>query len=179
MAIGSISNGDSGSSCRDKINQGLSLWDGLIGAIIAYVGSSAPSKWAICNGDVVSRTTYSELFAIVGTTFGIGDGSTTFNLPDLRGRIPVGVNGLTFSSLGTLVGEETHTLTEAELPVVAGHSHGYLSNGAGSYMMDGAGSFDPLQSTLNTDVAGGFGSGNAHNNIQPSLGVNYIIYTGV
>jgi microcystin-dependent protein len=67
------------------------------GAMFPYAGSSAPSvaiggvaAWLLCDGSAVSRTTYAALFAVVSTTYGTGDGSTTFNLPDLRGRIPVG-----------------------------------------------------------------------------------------
>jgi hypothetical protein len=60
------------------------------GMVAAYAGSSAPSGWLLCDGTAVSRTTYSALFAAIGTSYGAGDGSTTFNLPDLRGRVPVG-----------------------------------------------------------------------------------------
>lgn len=60
------------------------------GVLVPYGGSSAPSGWLLCDGSAVSRTTYAALFAILSTTYGAGDGSTTFNLPDLRGRAPVG-----------------------------------------------------------------------------------------
>lgn len=60
------------------------------GLLAPYVGSSAPTGWLLCDGTAVSRTTYAALFAIIGTAYGVGDGSTTFNLPDLRGRVPVG-----------------------------------------------------------------------------------------
>lgn len=61
------------------------------GAIMDYGGSSAPSGWVLCNGSAISRTTFSALFAVIGTTYGAGDGSTTFNVPDLRGRVSVGL----------------------------------------------------------------------------------------
>ena len=61
-----------------------------IGAILAYSGASAPSGWVLCDGAAISRTTYATLFANIGTNFGAGDGSTTFNVPDLRGRVIVG-----------------------------------------------------------------------------------------
>lgn len=94
-----------------------------IGSMTMYVGSSAPSGWAICNGQAVSRTTYATLFALIGTTYGSGDGVTTFNLPDLRSRFPIGAgtgSGLSTRTLGSTGGNETHTLTEAQIP---SHSH--------------------------------------------------------
>lgn len=62
------------------------------GTVVPYAGSGAPAdEWLLCDGSAVSRTDYARLFAVIGTTFGAGDGSTTFNLPDMRGRMPVGV----------------------------------------------------------------------------------------
>ncbi len=61
-----------------------------IGSILAYSGASAPTGWVLCDGAAISRTTYATLFAAIGTSFGTGDGSTTFNVPDLRGRVLVG-----------------------------------------------------------------------------------------
>ena len=58
------------------------------GVVLPYAGNTSPSGWLACNGAAVSRTTYADLFAAISTTFGVGDGSTTFNLPDLRGRFP-------------------------------------------------------------------------------------------
>ena len=62
------------------------------GAVSAFAGSAAPTGWLLCDGSDVSRTTYSDLFAVVGTTYGAGDGSTTFGLPNLEGRVPVGLD---------------------------------------------------------------------------------------
>lgn len=62
-----------------------------IGKIDMYAGPNAPNGWLLCRGQAVSRTAYSDLFAVIGTTYGAGDGSTTFNLPDLRDRVPIGV----------------------------------------------------------------------------------------
>lgn len=62
-----------------------------VGMVAPYAGSTAPDYWLLCDGSAVSRTTYANLFAVIGSTFGAGDGSTTFNLPDLRGRTPIGV----------------------------------------------------------------------------------------
>lgn len=182
MAIGSISNGDSGSSCRSKINQGLTLWDGLVGAIIAYGGSSAPSKWALCDGSAVSRTTYSVLFGIVGETFGAGNGTTTFNLPDLRGKVPAGVGGSYFPALGDSVGAETHTLTQAELPEVnltSSVTNVVQASSTDEFLASAGQAGVPINSTSSSITVPLGGSGSSHNNIQPSLCVNYIIYTGV
>ena len=79
---------------------GETLWaDSPIGSILPYGGTSAPSGWFLCQGQAVSRTTYSELFAVIGTAFGAGDGSTTFNLPDMRESVPKGA-GLTGHTVG-------------------------------------------------------------------------------
>ena len=56
---------------------------------VAYAGSTAPSGWFICDGSAISRTTYSDLYTVIGTTYGSGDGATTYNLPDCRGRVVV------------------------------------------------------------------------------------------
>ena len=69
------------------------------GTIVAYGNTTAPAGWLVCNDAAVSRTTYARLFAIVGTSFGIGDGTSTFNVPDLRDRVPLGF-GTNMSSLG-------------------------------------------------------------------------------
>ncbi len=61
-----------------------------VGSVIAYAGASAPDGWALCYGQAISRTTYANLFTVLGTTYGVGDSSTTFNVPDLRGRRPFG-----------------------------------------------------------------------------------------
>lgn len=90
------------------------------GIIYPYAGSTAPTGYLMCDGTAYSRTEYSVLFSIIGTTYGAGDGSTTFNVPDLRGRTPVGSN--TSHALGTTGGEETHVLTPAET-ATKNHSH--------------------------------------------------------
>lgn len=61
------------------------------GVVVPYAGASAPTGWLLCDGSAVSRTTYAALFSAIGTQYGVGDGSTTFNLPDIRGRVPVGL----------------------------------------------------------------------------------------
>lgn len=81
-----------------------------VGSIHEYAGTTPPNNWLLCDGSAVSRTAYSELYAVIGTTFGVGDGSSTFNLPDFRGRSPLGAGsgpGLTSRTLGGSVGIET------------------------------------------------------------------------
>jgi microcystin-dependent protein len=106
------------------LNPDLGVWAGnsIIlppGAIQMYGAASAPSGWLLCDGSAVSRTTYAALFAIISTTYGIGNGSTTFNLPDLRQRFPLGkaASG-TGSTLGGTGGNIDHTHT------VPAHYHG-------------------------------------------------------
>lgn len=98
-----------------------------IGGIIAWGGATAPnSKWLICNGDAISRATYATLYGIVADTYGAGDGVSTFNIPDLRGRFPLGksFSGRTLyaqtMTLGEVSGEELHTLDDLEMPT---HTH--------------------------------------------------------
>lgn len=183
------------------------------------VTTTAPTGWLLCNGNAVSRTTYSALWAALGTTsspFGQGDGSTTFNLPDPRGRVPVSVgtgSGLTARTLGGTVGLEN------EIAPVASHTHqntvgsssGAPSDGITNWMNQNnphghllqprAGStggsyyrlYDRFADSSNllyaenqdinhthnvyiNNVAGGSGNG-SHNNMQPSIGFNFIIKT--
>jgi microcystin-dependent protein len=102
----------------------------IAGVLAPYAGSSAPSGWLLCYGQAVSRTTYAALFTVLSTTYGAGDGSTTFNLPDLRGRSVFGkddMGGSTAARLGSIItgttlgatgGTERHTLTTAQLPSI-------------------------------------------------------------
>jgi microcystin-dependent protein len=175
-----------------------------IGSIVDYAGTTAPSGFLFCFGQAVSRTvTYAALFAAIGTTYGTGDGATTFNLPDFRGRVGAGqddmggtsANRLTGLSggvdgdvLGATGGAESHALTTAQL---AAHQHfvaydvnsvspttlnatNYMSkigdySGPSNYSLGG----QSLQS--NVGLTSNTGSGDAHNNVQPTIIVNKII----
>lgn len=98
----------------------------MIGSIILFTGQTIPENYLVCNGDAVSRDDYADLFDVIGTTYGSGDGSTTFNLPSLSGSVAIGVSPL--HPIGVSGGEEEHTLVENEMPshthTVPEHGHG-------------------------------------------------------
>lgn len=157
------------------------------GVYVPYGGTTAPSGWLLCYGQAVSRTTYAELFAAISTAYGVGDGSTTFNVPDLRGRFPLGKDNMGGSSanrvtatqadnLGQANGAESHTLTTGEIPA---HNHTItpatvtgLDLGTPGANGFGAGFFKG--SVFTTANAG---SGGAHNIMNPYQTGNYIIKT--
>jgi len=144
-----------------KVNANMDALDGFvsratpIGAILDFAGPTAPSGWMICDGRAVSRTTYAKLFAVIGGYWGAGDGSTTFNLPNMNGRSGVGPGTFTDESgasytLGftNLQGFVTRTITQAYLPAYnlvtdsqGYHSHSGVTLGAGAHThtMDGQG----------------------------------------
>lgn len=134
------------------------------GIVLPYGKSTAPDGWLICNGAAYSRETYADLYDVIGTTFGVGNGSTTFNVPDLRDKVAVG-SGSTYA-LAATGGAATHTLTVAEMP---SHRHsetgwaqvsGYTGAGTGNV----CGTYTGYE-----------GGGQAHNNMQPYVSLNYII----
>lgn len=100
------------------------------GVLLPFAGSAAPGGWLLADGTPISRTTYAALFAVIGTTYGVGDGSTTFNLPNMQGRIPVGRDAAQteFDTLGETGGAKTVALSTAEMPshahVQNAHTHG-------------------------------------------------------
>lgn len=187
------------------------------GVVTGFAGASAPTGWLLCYGQAVSRTTYEDLFDAIGETHGAGDGSTTFNVPDLRGRavagkddmggsaasrLTSGGSGLDGASLGASGGAQTHTLTEAQ---IAAHDHDITDPG---HVHDlkainfGANRGTPSNNYLGSDtiytdtttpkqtmnsgsIASGTtgvtvnsaGGGGAHNNVQPTLVLNFIIKT--
>lgn len=198
--------------------------------ILAYGASTPPAGYLACDGSAVDRTTYANLFAVIGTAHGAGNGTSTFNVPDLRGRAAVGAGtgtGLTNRALGSKFGEETHQLSEAEL-AAHGHSiainlagaHGHslsigsaqvaatgnslaIVSGGGSGGMPVSGGLDGVAAVTvsggtwtgtvgshshsgsigavgdhsHAGSIGSTGNGQAHNNVQPSTAVAYIIKT--
>lgn len=176
--------------------------DGFIGEIRLFAGNFEPRGWAFCNGQILSIAQNTALFSILGTTYG-GNGQTTFALPDLRGRTPIGPGqgpGLASRTLGEAAGQESHFITVAELPV---HSHpfsgtlkstseaGNTSNPTGAYpakaevvlsrtdTKENNTYKNTNNSTMAADVVtgtvGNSGSGQPINNMQPYLSINYII----
>jgi microcystin-dependent protein len=154
------------------------------GMISAFAGPSPPSGWFVCDGTAVSRTTYAALFAAIGTYWGSGDNVSTFNLPDLRGRTPIGfVNvgapGITARAFATLGGEETHVLSVAEMASHAhafDHFHSYIGVNAGSSWGGGSG-WGPVAANSGSPSAGMQAAGGnvAHNTMQPFSVVYYIV----
>lgn len=140
------------------VNENFDKIDAYIpGVIQLYAGSTAPNGWLICNGQSVSRTTYAALYAVIGTTYGAGDGSTTFNVPNLVNKTVRGSN-----SLGKTGGADTVTLSTANLPA---HSHGVgtlATNNTGAHTHQGrvktlgsTGSFPSYISTAASGYSGG------------------------
>lgn len=203
------------------------------GSVVPFAGTTAPAGWLLCHGQAISRETYSSLFAAIGTTYGAGDGSTTFNLPDLRGRVAAGKDDMGGSAagrltaavsgvpngatLGAAAGAQSHTLAAAESGMPAhghtasssfssgvaqsagAHTHTYQystlnDNGGGTPSFNSLGtqnnvSSGPVSSagahthtvtgSVSTAVnnAAAVNASQAHNNVQPTIVLNYIIKT--
>lgn len=135
------------------------------GVINDYAGAAAPSGWLMCYGQAIDRTTYASLFTAIGTTYGVGNGTTTFNLPDHRGRVAAGkddmggssanrltnqTGGLNGDTLGATGGAETHVLTSAQLAAhthtftgsaLAAHGHPFRVEHSGGQNSDATGGF--------------------------------------
>lgn len=171
--------------------QGAPVSDPFLAQITMFGGNFAPRSWSFCDGQLLAISQYNALFSLLGTTYG-GDGRTTFGLPDLRGRAPVGPRsgpGLSTYTLGQRGGYETVALNQNEMPQ---HTHaavsvmnaydggtnetaaedGSLSNG--NLYNTGAPDVAMHASSVTTTVNAA-GNGQAHENRQPYLAVNYII----
>ena len=141
-----------------------------IGTIVMWATSTPPTGWLLCNGAVVSRTAYVELFKVLGTSVG-NVGGSAFKIPDLTGRFPLGTSNT--HNLHSTGGSETHTLTVDEMPA---HDHGVGGNivqrGSGSdAFRELAGAYPGGSSPSSQSVGGG----QPHNNMPPYYGINFII----
>lgn len=145
-----------------------------VGTIKMFAGSTAPTGYLICDGSAKSRTTYSELFSTIGTTYGSGNGSTTFNIPNLKGKVVVGLdsNDTAFDLLGETGGEKTHTLTIDEMP---SHNHKVYRSGGQTAGYGSLFQNNSITTELTANVVDNTGEGQAHNNLQPYIVLNYII----
>lgn len=181
-------------AAQDAINM---LKDQLIpvGSGHEFYGDTPPTGYLFCDGMAVSRTDYAKLFAVIGTKYGAGDGSTTFNLPNRRSRVGVGLNGADgdFNALGKAGGEKAHTLNVNEMPSHGHgastdgqglHSHNFWAQGDGGgrgygYVGNGAnwqgGRIDNNGNHGHNVYIANTGGNQPHNNMPPYLVCNYII----
>lgn len=153
------------------------------GIITPYAGDTAPTGWLLCDGSAVSRTTYSVLFDTIGTTYGSGDGSTTFNVPDLRGAFPVGADSSI--DVGDTGGEKNHTLTVNEIPahqhetnITAGGTGGSTNAGYVSWTSGRQSNMYQASTITQAGSHTPITTDQPHNNMPPYTGVNYIISIG-
>lgn len=145
--------------------------DAPIGSIIPFGGTTAPNGFLLCQGQAVSRTTYAELFAVIGTAFGTGDGSATFNLPDLRETVPVGVSQSTRSDIAT---HDVYTIGQFKDDQLQEHRHSLPNDINAAFGENtsafGGGGGSPFTST--GTISSGRTGTTTHGK---QLGVNYII----
>lgn len=120
------------------------------GVLQDFAGTSAPDGWLLCDGSEVSRTEYAALFAVIGTTYGVGDGSTTFNLPDERGQFRRGLDnmGTAAGAAGVDVDGTARTVGQAQAHAFGSHDHALRSNTSGGSL-----------TTINNSVFAGFITG--------------------
>jgi microcystin-dependent protein len=155
----------------------------FVGEIRMFGGSFAPAGWFFCNGQTLQISQYDVLFALIGTTYG-GNGQTTFNLPNLQGRLPVHMGTTNFGSFvqGQLAGEENHTLTLNEIPnhthTVAAASAATVASPANAVYGGGVVSLyrSATPTTPMAPTVVGIGGGSLpHSNMMPYLCVSFII----
>lgn len=162
----------------------------LVGVVKMWAGNTAPDNYMLCNGQSVAVADFPDLYAVIGNSY--GGNSTFFNLPDFRGRVAIGAGqgtGLTAKSIGEAGGAESVILTEGQLPA---HKHQLNGLDGGTDSNTPLGNFLPQYANtavkfyaqqsagenllqFNADSIGNTGSNQGHPNMQPYLGVNYII----
>lgn len=181
----------------NSVSSGVAWKPGIpVGGVQAFAGSSAPTGWLLCYGQAVSRTTYAALYAVIGTTYGTGNGSTTFNLPDLRGRTVAGLDNMggtdagrldMANTLGTAGGNQNGTAYSV-LPSGysggAAYRHSYDGYSAIASAMGGSISLIGVMGT--TDGTGWSKTGGSFTEVyavayaisrmQPTMLLNWIIY---
>jgi microcystin-dependent protein len=177
-----MSNGPGGDPSYQPLPAGVPA-----GTVVPFAGTAEPAGWLFAAGQAVSRSAFAALFAAIGTTFGGGDGTTTFNLPDLRGRVAAGRDnmngtaagrltaggaGIAGTTLGAAGGSEIHTLTVAQMPVHAHSQSGVV--GGQNYALGSTYPDGPYTIGGSTGTAGG---GQPHPNAQPTLVLNFIVKT--
>ncbi|MEH6307167.1 tail fiber protein [Olivibacter sp. CPCC 100613] len=162
--------------------------EAFIGTIVLFAGNYEPKGWAFCNGQLLAISQNQALFSILGTTYG-GDGVTTFALPDLRGRVPVHAGasqgvGLKQITLGESSGSNNNTLLVTNIPP---HNHPVMANSQPGTSGDPSGNFPAntgatdaeyasnANTVMNAQMTANVGGGQPVNNMQPYLGLNYII----
>jgi len=168
-----------------------------IGTLAMWAAAAAPTKWLLCDGASVLRTTYADLFAVIGTTYGAVDG-THFTLPDMSGRSPMMPGAGVVNALAQQAGADAVALAITNLPahdqdfVDIGHQHDQQVSAASAYLATGGSGRSAFAAVgtnsltrAHTDTGGGGitfhsqGSNTPHANLHPVLGVNFIIYAGV
>lgn len=163
-------------------SSGGGSYQAIAGAIMAWGSDAIPSGWLLCNGQAVQRAAFPELFAAIGVRFGAGDGASTFNVPDYRGRTDFGLDSTQteFDVIGEKGGAKTVTLDVTQMPA---HQHQtshdrtaapFGVQGSGAYSIPSAGGYTSMAAGGTSIVGGGL----PHNNLPPYITMNFLISTG-